>query len=305
MDPVFAFVEGCGFVSQIARMRLVQAFLGSIFAWTALVTHHGLYSPAMLILGNAAAQIIFLSRPKLRRLLLSLLRHEVAHNSVGWRTEIWPFQWRIALTWLSSYFIVQFMNPVLFAYRGSVAAGRMGMSLSIASSIGSVGLAWMGTKASPFGAMIARRETLALDKLFFRTLWQSTGFVATAAVGFFLFLVLGAHRFLGLTSRFLPPWVFVLLLLTTIMNHIVQSEALYMRAHKREPLLVQGIVVAIVISTSTLVLARIGGANAMTVGYFLFGGVLSLAWATYIFASKRREWYGAATMFIKTERGVD
>ena len=50
LDPVFAFIEGCGFVSQIARMRLAQALLGSLLAWTALTTHHGLYSPAMVIL---------------------------------------------------------------------------------------------------------------------------------------------------------------------------------------------------------------------------------------------------------------
>jgi hypothetical protein len=78
---------------------------------------------------------------------------------------------------------------------------------------------------------------------------------------------------------------------TTVMNHVVQSEALYLRSHKREPLLVQGIVVAIVIATSTIVLARLQGASAVAVGYFLFGGVLNLAWATYIFVTKRQEWY--------------
>ena len=204
LDPVFAFVEGCGFVSQIARMRLAQALLGSLLAWTALTTHHGLYSPAMLILGQATVQVAFLFSPKLRRLLTSLLRHPVDGNSVGWRREIWPFQWRIAITWLSSYFIFQLFNPVLFAYQGPAAAGRMGMSLSIASSIGSVGLAWMSTKASPFGNMVARGEIAALDKLFFRTLWQSTVVLSTGAAGFFLCLVISGHSFPKLAMRVLP-----------------------------------------------------------------------------------------------------
>ena len=111
LDPVFAFVEGCGFVSQIARMRLGQAVLGSLLAWAAMATHHGLFSPAMLILGQATVQLAFLSRAKLRRLLMSLLRHPVDGNSVGWRQEIWPFQWRIAITWLSSYFISAADHP--------------------------------------------------------------------------------------------------------------------------------------------------------------------------------------------------
>lgn len=295
MDPVCAFVEGCGFVTPIARMRLLQAPLGSVLAWTAMVMHHGLYSPAMLILGNAIVQIGFLSRPRLRRMLTSLLRRAVGGNSVGWRQEIWPFQWRIAATWISSYLIFQIFNPILFAYQGPIAAGRMGMSLSIASSIGSVGLAWMSTKASPFGAMIARKEIATLDALFFRTLWQSTALVAMAAAGFFLCLVIGSSTFPKLAMRMLPPWAFSLLLLTMVMNHVVTCEALYMRAHKREPLLVQAVVVAIFLSTCTLYLARVWGANGVTVGYFLFGGALSFAWGTYIFVSKRREWYGCST----------
>lgn len=292
MDPVCAFVEGCGFVPQIARMRLAQAPLGSLLAWTAMAMHHGLYSPAMLITGYALVQIGFLSMRKRRRLLTGLLSHKVADNSVGWRKEIWPFQWRIAITWISSYLIVQIFNPVLFAFQGPVAAGRMGMSLSIASSIGSVGLAWMSTKASPFGAMVARGETATLNGLFFRTLWQSTALVGMAAVAFLLCLAIGSSIFPSLTMRMLPPWAFALLLLTTVMNHVVASLALYMRAHKREPLLVQAVVVGVALSTTTLLLAHSWGAIGVTVGYFLFGGVLSLAWATYVFVTKRQEWYG-------------
>jgi hypothetical protein len=299
MDPMCAFAEGCGFVSRMAHMRMCQSILASILAWTALLTHHGLYAPAMLIVGNGSMQAWFLTRPTLKRLFDGLLRHKVGRNIVGWRQEIWPFQWRIAITWISSYLIFQLFNPVLFAFQGPVAAGRMGISLSIASSIGSVGLAWMGTKASPFGAMIALRETAKLDRLFFRTLWQSTTLIAIASAGFLLCLIIGNGMFPRLAMRMLPPWAFGLLLLTTIMNHIVSSEALYMRAHKREPLLVQTVVVAIVLSAFTIVSARYWGTNEVTLGYFMFGGLLSLAWGTSIFIAKRREWYGSQNAFDK------
>lgn len=296
MDPVCAFVEGCGFVSQIARMRLLQALLGTVLSWTAMATHHGLFSPAMVIIGNATVQLWFLSRFKIRRLLLGLLFREVTGNVVGWLHEIWPFQWRIAITFLSSYFISQIFNPVLFAFQGAVVAGRMGMSLSIAASIGSVGLAWISTKASPFGTMVARGETAALDRLFFRTLWQSTTLVASASAGFIICLVIGNEFLPRLAMRLLPPWAFALLLLTTLMNHVVSGEALYMRTHKREPLLLQAAVIAIVLSASTVLLARVWGANGVAVGYFLLGGVLSITWGSYIFVTKRREWYGSSTM---------
>jgi hypothetical protein len=292
IDPVFSFLEGCGSISQVARMRLCQAMLGSLLAWTAMATHHGLFSPAMVILGQATAGLSFLLMSNRRRLLRSLLSFPVGEHLVGWRTEIWPFQWRIAVTALSGYFIFQLFNPVLFAFQGPVAAGRMGMSLSIATSIGSVSLAWMSTKASPFGNLVARGEFARMDKLFFRTLWQSTVLVLVCSMGFFFVLLIGGRSFPRLAMRMLPPWAFGLLLLTTIMNHIAFSEAFYLRAHKREPFLLQSVVGAILLCLSTVLLGRFWGANAVTVGYFLIGALVGLPWATYIFITKRREWHG-------------
>jgi uncharacterized membrane protein len=291
LDPVCAFLEGCGYVSNIAHMRFLQALVGSVLAWTAMLTHHGLFSPAMLILGNAVVQIGYLSQRPLRRLLTGLLRRDVAGNVVSWRHEIWPFQWRIAVTWLSSYFTVQLINPVLFLFRGPVAAGRMGMSLSIANSIGTVGLAWMSTKAAPFGSLIARGETSVLDSLFSRTLLQSIALLSTACAGFFVCLSIGGRFLPHLAARVLPSWAFALLLVTTLLNHVFFSEALYLRAHKREPLLVQAVVVAVLMGISTCISARFWGASGITVGYFLFAGVLSVAWGTHTFVAKRREWY--------------
>ena len=292
LDPIFSFLEGCGSISQVARMRLSQAMLGSILAWTAMATHHGLFSPAMMIIGQATMGLAFLFSSQRRRLLRGLLSYKVTEHFVGWRQEIWPFQWRIAISWLCGYFIFQLFNPVLFAYQGPVAAGQMGMSLSIASSIGAVAIAWMNTKASPFGNLVARGEIGALDKLFFRTLWQSTLLLADGATTFFVVLLFVSFRFPQFATRVLPPWVFALLLLTTIMNHIVFSEALYLRAHKREPLLVQTIVAAILLSFSTFLLGKYYGANAVTIGYFLVGVLFGLPSATYIFITKRREWHG-------------
>jgi hypothetical protein len=292
LDPVCAFFEGCGFISSIAQMRLIQAALGSILVWTSMLTHHGLFAPALLIFANAVVQIGLLVRPRFRRLLVGLVRRRVAEHSVSWRLEIWPFQWRIAVTWLASYFTLQLINPILFLFRGPVAAGRMGMSLSIANSIGTVGLAWMSTKSAPFGNLIARGETSALDTLFFKTLRQSVIVLSTASSGFFLCLLVAGRFLPHLAARVLPTWSFALLLVTTLLNHIFFSEALYLRAHKREPLLVQAVVIAILMAISTYVSARFWGASGIAVGYFLFGGVLAVGWGTRTFLDKRREWYG-------------
>ena len=293
IDPVFSFLEGCGFVTQLAQRRLVQALLGSLLAWAAMAIHHGLYAPAMVILGQVAVGLAFLLSAKLRPLLKDLLHYPVGEHYVGWRREIWPFQWRIAVSWLCGYFIFQLINPVLFALQGPVAAGRMGMSLSVAGSLWAVATAWMNTKASPFGNMVARGEIAVFEGLFFRTLWQSTILLAVGLLVFFQMLLIVYFRFPGLAMRVLAPWAFGLVLLTTLFNHILSSETLYMRAHKREPMIVQTVGVAIMLGIATPLLAKFSGANAVAVGYFAISGVVGLAWGTYIFVTLRREWYPA------------
>jgi len=176
-----------------------------------------------------------------------------------------------------------------------VAAGRMGMSISIASALGAVAISWMYTKTSPFGSMVARGEIEKLDLLFFRTLRQSTALLCTGAAVFFLVLLLVVRDYPRLANRVLPPWAFALLLLTTIMNHIISSEALYLRSHKREPFLWQSVGVAVLLGGTTLFLGKFYGVGAVTVGYFSIGGLVSLVSGTYIFAAKRRQWHGVHT----------
>jgi hypothetical protein len=291
VDPVFSFLEGCGFISEVAQRRLTQAVVGSLLAWAAMLTHHGLFSPAMVILGQVVVGLAFLLSRRHRGLLESLLFYPVREHFVRWKTEIWPFQWKIAVSWMCGYFIFQIFSPVLFAYQGPVAAGQMGMSLNIATAIGSVALAWMNTKASPFGALVAQSRFAELDRLFFRTLWQSTVLLAIGAAAFFFALMAGEHSYPKLANRVLPAWAFSLLLLNTIFNHIIVSQALYLRAHKQEPFLVPTIISAVLIASFTLFLGKNYGANAVVVGLILQAILFAFPSGTYIFITKRRVWH--------------
>jgi hypothetical protein len=150
----------------------------------------------------------------------------------------------------------------------------------------------MTTKAAPFGKLVARGEIGQLDRLFFRTLWQSLALLILLAISLFTGLVAAQHFFPALALRILRPPVFALLLLTALGSHIVQSEALYLRAHKCEPFLIQSVVLAMVSVASTILCARLWGAPAVVVGYFACMGVLGVTSATYIFQRKRRAWRG-------------
>ena len=289
MDPLFAFLEGCGRIPQVARMRFTQAIGGTLMAWTALLLHHGLFAPAMIIGGQAIAGGLFLFTQ--RKLLLPLLRHKTEEYFVSWSREIWPFQWRIATSWLSGYFIFQLFNPVLFAYRGAAEAGRMGMSLTVTGALSTVAISWISTKASPFGSLVAKRDYSTLDRVFFRTLIQSLALLCCGALALLFAVAIVERQFPHLASRILPLPVFAVLLLTTCFNHVVFSEAVYLRAHKQEPFLAVSVLVGILTAASTLVTARLWGASGVTIGYFFTSGIVGLAFGTVIFVTKRREWH--------------
>ncbi len=289
MDPVFAFLEGCGRVPQVARMRLTQAICGTLMAWAALVLHHGLFAPAAVIGGQALTGGFFLYSQ--RKLLLPLLRHRTSEGLVSWRHEIWPFQWKIATSWLSGYFIFQLFNPVLFAYRGSAEAGKMGMSLSISAALSTVAIAWISTKASPFGNLIARGDFATLDRIFFRTLVQSSALLLCGAIVLLAALALAEIYLPHVSARVLPLPLFAILLLTVCLNHIVFSEAVYLRAHKQEPFLAVSILVGVLTAASTIFTGRHWGTSGVTIGYFFTSGVVGVALGTAIFMTKRREWH--------------
>jgi O-antigen/teichoic acid export membrane protein len=100
--------------------------------------------------------------------------------------------------------------------------------------------------------------------------------------------VLAVHQFVPrFAARMVPPSLFVLLLLTALCTLVVQSEAVYLRAHKREPFLIQSLVVAILTLLGVAVLVPRWGVVGSTVTYFICSGVIGLVAATAVFQKWR------------------
>lgn len=286
LNPLSSFIEGCGEIRQVASMRFGQAAGSIVTAWGALIVHRGLYAPAMVICTYIVVALAFLW--KRRRLLSGLLRYPAGGAAVSWRGEVWSFQWKIGVSSLCYYFTAQSFTPALFLLRGPTEAGQMGMSINIAAYLWTVVLAWMSTKATPFGQMIARGDFERLDRSFFRTLRQAVAVLGALALSCMLG-VLAVQRFVPrVAARMVSPPLFALLLLTALTTLVIQSEAVYLRAHKREPFVLQSVTVASLTLLGIVVLVPRWGVVGSTVTYFLCAGVLGLALSTAIFQKWRR-----------------
>jgi hypothetical protein len=286
--PLYSFLEGCGQVRAVAAMRLRQAIATSAFAWVPMLLHHGLYSPAMALAGYVCVGLAFLASR--RHLLAGLLRHPTPEAAISWNSEVWPFQWRIAVSWMCSYLTVQIFIPILFATRGAIEAGQMGMSISITGYISIFALAWTSTKATPFGRLIARRHFHDLDRLFLRTLSQSLAvfaLVALAACGVAALLPAVAPK---LAARIVSPQLFALLVLAAGANFVVQSLAILLRSFKSEPFLIQSLAVASLTLLLAALTAARWGVGGAAFSYFTATAVIGLPFAWAIFAHARRDY---------------
>ena len=288
--PVCAFLEGCGRVAEVARMRMVQGLFGSIAAWLVFAGGGGLF--AMPVMNTVMVGVsLFWLWFGYRVFFKDLLSSQLQISCIKWKSEIWPMQWKIALSWLSGYFIFQLFVPVLFAYKGPIEAGQMGMSLSIATALSTMAMAWVNTKAPTFGRLVALKRYQELDSLFYRVLCQSVFAVTLGCIGLLVvdWLLVGMEN--SIHKRILPMNPFSLLLCTMVVNQIVFAEAAYLRAHKEESFVWLSIVSGLLIAVITLLVGKPYGATGIMMGYFLVSLVVGLGCGTWIFHVKRSTWH--------------
>lgn len=297
LSPLVSFLEGCGLVAEIAYMRVSQGLISSFCLWLALILNTHLFSAAIPSLVGTVWIGSWLYR-KYRYLFIDLLSHKKqlvesgeGIQGISWRREIFPLQWKIALSWLSGYFILSLFTPVLFKFHGPVIAGKMGMSLSLINSITGLAVSWISTKSSLFGNLIAAKKYDELDRLFFPALWQSTGVAilgGTVLCGIVFVLDYIHHPF---SSRVVDLLPLALLSLSSICNVYIYGLSIYLRAHKKEPFLSVSIIGGFLTGISTYFLGRDYGIIGMSTGYCLLNLTFGVISGTWIFINKRRDWH--------------
>ncbi|WP_461453531.1 lipopolysaccharide biosynthesis protein [Mucilaginibacter sp.] len=290
IDPLLAYFDGLGEVKDMAKVRLVQKTINSLLLFLFLVLGFKLYSSAIAGLISIIInyiQIIFSKRIKALKAIW-LLKGEWVVNYIK---EIFPFQWRIALSWISGYLIFQLFNPVLFAYEGPKVAGQMGMTLQVINGISTLSMSWITTKIPAFSSFIAKHEYMQLDKLFNKTL-KNVIFVNLCLLIFLNILIEVLKVFhISYYTRFLPLLPTIIISLTCFANQLVFSWATYLRCHKKEPFLVQSIVAAVIMCASIFYLGKMYGLMGVVSGYGILIIVFCLPWAYQIFTSKKTLWH--------------
>lgn len=293
-SPFSAGLQGLGYVKEISKIGFIQQIIIPVVTWIGLACELKLYVMGIGYLLSVLIWFAYIYHCKLSKLLYNLYNEPVNERVSYWK-EIFPFQWKIGLSWISGYFIFQLFVPVLFASEGAVVAGQMGLTLQALNAIQSLSLCWMNTKIPVLSGLIAKKQYKDLDSLFFSTLTKMTTVCTFLLVAFFTFIWILKLTQLSVNgnifgNRFLDYLPLVLMCVPIYLNQYVSAWATYLRCHKAEPYLVLSVVTGILCLASTYYLGMHYGLYGMTIGYLAIK-LTTFSWAYNIFKNKRSEWH--------------
>ena len=281
-------LEGCGKVSDVQLMKLVQSLLGNVCIWMLLLSGMGLFAAAALSTIQFVITLIWI-RVKYWQFIHQIIAFDKGSQpQLSWKKEILPLQWKIGLSWISGYIIFQSINPMLFKYRGAIEAGQMGMSISLSNLATVIGMAWLTTKIPSYGSYINRNEINELKKV----AKKNTIMAFSVALVCSLFLLLALNLLIiylpAYKSRFLPAVSIAFLLAYSLINIIINSISSYARSFKQEPFMYSSVASAVITGLIIFICAYYFNAGILCVGLFLISLFFNLPVAVFIFSKFQR-----------------
>jgi hypothetical protein len=262
--PFICVSEGCGDLLAVQRMRAWQAAAILLALWTGIVASGPLTAASLAAAAQflvAVAWLLGRHRGLLRvsRTPPALLPEGVKQIAHRYRTE----QARSALLWIALWVTPQLLAPVLLRTRGGDEAGRLGVTLAVATAPLTLAIAWLHGRYPSFGAMVAEGKTREFDALARRaTVEAASVFVATCVLLTGIVLLL-PHLLPSFAMRFLAPVSLLALMAGNFGGLLLQAMAGWLRAFRDEGIAAPIVGGAVAVVVSSAVAGTLGGAQPM------------------------------------------
>jgi len=289
ISPWMAVMHGFGKVKEMSRIALIQQIIVIVITWSSLALGAKLYTTAINAITSFLVLVFFYWKYDYYKIILNIYRNRIKEKVSYWN-EIFPYQWKIGLSWISSYFIFQLFNPLTFAIGGASLAGQMGMTLTALNAILALTLSWTSTKIPSWATFTANKDYQSLDKSFYRAVYDSSIVCIVLIFIFILFIFILKKTEIGLASRFLPLGLCAILSLSIPLTNIINAWATYLRCHKKEPFLIQAIIVGLSCAIAMYFATKLYGINGTIIGYTSVIVFISLPISYYIFIYNKKKY---------------
>jgi len=287
--PFLCVIEGSGLIVKINQFKTIQNTAGAIVMWLAMISGAELYSIAL------DPFICFLITVCwLKFYYPDLLHHTVAGlrqlcrkstalspqpaPSLQWMRDVWPMQWRIAISWISGYFLSQIYTPIIFYYHDAIAAGKLGVSMTVCNMLSLFAITFLNAHNPEMCQLIANKQWDDLYQLFMRVALHA--FLLAGLVAAIIFIATFIPLLDFITTRFVSPFELLLLLIGTLIQYIIGAIALLLRAFKREPFVWVSLMGAILNAGFAWWFGRLYGTIGIATTYLLLNILFGLptAW---------------------------
>ncbi|MCD8543648.1 MAG: hypothetical protein LRY52_01970 [Sulfurospirillum cavolei] len=182
---------------------------------------------------------------------------------------------------VSGFLLFQVYTPIVYYFKGSVIAGKVGLSIAILSALFAVSIAPLNAKMASIIRMIAEKKYQESYTLYFK--------VSQLALIIFLFLgSLGAFLLFKIDifyiykERVVDFFSFMLLWLAWLFQVIVYIFVTYIRCFKRELFIIPTVISAFYILITTIITLHYDLVDYIFVG-FLSSYVFGLPWIYVIY----------------------
>lgn len=286
--PIWAILTGCNQVKNVYFYRLIAGIVGSIAVWISIGSGAGLWTGSIYSFVVLTWGILFILVKY--RYFFSAFFILPKGPKIKWKEDLLPFQWRIAMSWLSGYFSFSLFTPVLFKFQGPIVAGQMGMTWTLVGIVGSISSTWVDSRAPQLGMLVANKNWNLLDDLILRIGRISVVACILGAGATEAFVITIQYFYHSLSLRFLPPLQIGVFLIATILMQSTTPLSSYLRAHKKEPFMGISITLGILVAITTFVGGKYWGSIGVSFGYLIVN-IIVVPYCFYLFFHFRKLWH--------------
>jgi O-antigen/teichoic acid export membrane protein len=278
---LFNFLEGLGKVRDVAKIRFWQCTLALTALWTALFFGKSVSSLGLQFFISAfvAGLLIFYY---FKNILYLLWQSGSSSNLIKRINYEWPFQWRLTISFLGTYFGNQIFVAMSSFAGNFELAGKIGIALQILTSITGFSATPVTSRFPIFGILIGKGEHLKFKDMFIRAINFSylllfffvvITWLSIAAANYFS--ILDFNKFISVGSA-------ILLTISLIANHIVVSLNVNIQSRGRDDFFVIAIMKIILVGLAVVFLNGNINETNVILTYFL-SSLISLFIASIIY----------------------
>jgi len=275
--PIWSLLEGCNQVAELYTFRFFQGAVGTTTTWIAILSGAELWTAFIAGTAGLCCSLFFLKR-RYWNFIKTLFLSRPSFPKIRWHADMLPMQWRIGLSWISGYFVFSLFTPVLFKYHGAVIAGQFGMTWILIGVVSMTASSWLAPKIPKFGMLIAQKRYQDLDFLFWKItrIIIGTSILIAAAIWSFVYVlnILNFSAAQHFASRLLAPLPTGIFLLAQLLIVTSIPFSAYLRAHKKEPLMIISVMSGLLIGFSTFYLGKLYSVMGMAVGYLILNMII-------------------------------